>query len=78
MQEAQELLERLNEIIPKLEAGATPQELLAERYLQNVPQYGSQWQQAEGQTQYQEEFPMSQEQGDWQYGQETVPEEAWQ
>ncbi len=78
LQEAQELLERLNEIIPKLEAGATPQELLAERYLQNVPQYGSQWQQAEGQTQYQEEFPMSQEQGDWQYGQETVPEEAWQ
>ena len=78
LQEAQELLERLNEIIPKLEAGATPQELLAERYLQNVPQYGSQWQQAEGQTQYQEEFPMSQEQGDWQYGQETVPEESWQ
>ncbi len=36
LQEAQELLKRLNEIIPKLEAGVTPQELLAERYLQNL------------------------------------------
>ncbi|MEY8391184.1 hypothetical protein D3Z36_04430 [Lachnospiraceae bacterium] len=37
LQEAQELLKRLNEIIPKLEAGVTPQELLAERYLHHVP-----------------------------------------
>lgn len=37
LQEAQELLTRLNEIIPKLEAGITPQELLAERYLHNLP-----------------------------------------
>ncbi len=37
LQEAQELLKRLNEIIPKLEAGISPQELLAERYLHNLP-----------------------------------------
>ncbi|MCI8299461.1 MAG: hypothetical protein HFI69_03780 [Lachnospiraceae bacterium] len=37
LQEAQELLKRLNEIIPKLEAGVTPQELLAERYLHHLP-----------------------------------------
>ena len=35
LQEAEELMERLNQIIPKLNAGVTPQELLAERYLQN-------------------------------------------
>lgn len=35
LQEAEELMERLNEIIPKLNAGISPQELLAERYLQN-------------------------------------------
>ncbi|MCI8484242.1 MAG: hypothetical protein HFH41_07870 [Lachnospiraceae bacterium] len=34
LQEAEELMERLNEIIPKLDAGVSPQELLAERYLQ--------------------------------------------
>ena len=33
-QEAQELLERLNHIIPELEAGVSSQELLEERYLQ--------------------------------------------
>ncbi len=36
LQEAEELMERLNQIIPKLNAGVTPQELLAERYLQNA------------------------------------------
>ncbi len=86
LQEAQELLERLNEIIPKLEAGFTPQELLAERYLQNVPQDESEWGQAEQQTEYQEEFPMTEgrqaEQGSWQFeqepSQEPVQEESWQ
>ncbi len=36
LQEAEELMERLNHIIPKLNAGITPQELLAERYLQSA------------------------------------------
>ena len=36
LQEAEELMERLNNIIPKLNAGITPQELLAERYLQSA------------------------------------------
>ncbi len=37
LQETREFRERLNHIIPKLEAGISPQELLAERYLQNLP-----------------------------------------
>ena len=37
MQEAWDLLERLHDIIPKLEAGVSPKELLEEQYLQNVP-----------------------------------------
>ena len=36
LQEAEELMERLNQIIPKLNAGVSPQELLAERYLQDA------------------------------------------
>ncbi len=36
LQEAEELMERLNQIIPRLNAGVSPQELLAERYLQNA------------------------------------------
>ncbi len=36
MQEAWDLLERLHDIIPKLEAGVSPKELLEEQYLQNV------------------------------------------
>lgn len=36
MQEAWDLLERLHDIIPKLEAGISPKELLEEQYLQNV------------------------------------------
>ena len=36
LQEAEELMERLNQIIPRLNAGVSPQELLAERYLQNT------------------------------------------
>ncbi len=35
MQEAWDLLERLHDIIPKLEAGISPKELLEEQYLQN-------------------------------------------
>lgn len=42
LQEAEELMERLNAVIPKLEAGVSPQELLAERYLQNGSE-GSEW-----------------------------------
>ena len=41
LQEAEELMERLNQIIPKLNAGITPQELLAERYLQNAQLEGA-------------------------------------
>lgn len=37
MQEAWDLLERLHDIIPKLEAGVSPKELLEEQYLQNMP-----------------------------------------
>lgn len=37
MQEAWDLLERLHDIIPKLEAGISPKELLEEQYLQNTP-----------------------------------------
>lgn len=37
MQEAWDLLERLHDIIPKLEAGVSPKELLEEQYLQNIP-----------------------------------------
>ncbi len=36
LQEAEELMERLNQIIPKLNAGVSPQALLAERYLQDA------------------------------------------
>ncbi len=36
MQEAWDLLERLHDIIPKLEAGITPKELMEEKYLQNT------------------------------------------
>ena len=36
--EAQDLMERLNQVIPKLEAGISPQELMAEHYLQNIPE----------------------------------------
>ena len=36
MQEAWDLLERLHDIIPKLEAGISPKELLEEQYLQNT------------------------------------------
>jgi tetratricopeptide (TPR) repeat protein len=41
LQEAEELLAKLNEIIPKLEAGVSPQELMAERYLHHMPGEGA-------------------------------------
>ena len=35
LQEAGDIMERLNDVIPKLDAGVTPKELLEEEYLQN-------------------------------------------
>lgn len=36
LQEAEDIMERLNDVLPKIEAGVTPKELLEEEYLQNA------------------------------------------
>lgn len=36
LQEAEDIMERLNDVLPKIEAGVSPKELLEEEYLQNA------------------------------------------
>ena len=38
LQEAGDIMERLNDVIPKLDAGLSPQDILAEEYLQKEPE----------------------------------------
>ena len=59
LQEAGDIMERLNDVIPKLDAGVTPKELLEEEYMQtpeadNEPEETS----AEAETPAQEEIPV--------------------
>lgn len=41
LQEAETLMDRLTGVMPKLDAGVTPRELLEEEYLQNLPEHNN-------------------------------------
>ena len=76
LQETREFRERLNHIIPKLEAGISPQELLAERYLQNLPKQES-LEEVYGEYPPEEMYTPSEGYGEYesQEGYETYPSE---
>lgn len=59
LQEAGDIMERLNDVIPKLDAGVTPKELLEEEYMQ-TPEADSEPEEtsAEAETPAQEEIPV--------------------
>ena len=56
LQEAETLMDRLTGVMPKLDAGVTPRELLEEEYLQDLPENSSD----EEEPLQQEEVPMEQ------------------
>ncbi len=83
LQEAQELMVRLNEIIPKLNAGITPQELLAECYLQKEEEIPFTIEEQETEEVYPEELPpeevfsIEEQETEEVYPEELPPEEMF-
>ena len=75
LQEAGNIMDRLTGVIPKLDAGVTPRELLEEEYLQDVPEEALGAEQT-AQVAHPVEEPLAQDQ-DVSYAQE-MPDEAMQ